>query len=109
MKSPKLQNLLFIVIVLAIAVFLLGRPKKQGATATVTLPDQNQQIISLDTNGQYDFEANGYTVHLVVEDGSIRFVDSECPDHLCEGFGRLSNADEMATCLPAGVSVVVNP
>ena len=52
MKSPKLQNLLFIVIVLAIAVFLLGRPKEQGATATVTLPDQNQQIISLDTNGQ---------------------------------------------------------
>ncbi len=108
MKSSTLQNILFCCIVLAIAGFFLFRPKAKGSSATASFPDGTQTTIPLDQDKRYDFQANGYGVHLVVEDGSIRFVESECPDHLCEGFGRLSHADQMATCLPAGVSVIVN-
>ena len=51
--------------------------------------------------------SNGYTVHLQVRDGTIAFVDSPCPDHLCEGFGRLSREGDWAACMPAHVSVTV--
>ena len=46
----------------------------------------------------------GY-ITLVVEDNSIRFVDSKCPDHVCEHFGPASNEYDFPACLPAGVSV----
>ena len=42
-----------------------------------------------------------YTVHIEVKDGAARFVDSPCPDHICEGYGWLSAEDQSATCLPA--------
>ena len=87
---------------------LLLRPWNQGAKAVVSLADGSQQTISLSADGRYDLDGNGgITAHLVVEDNSIRFVESECPDHRCEGFGRLSREGDWAACLPAGISVVI--
>ncbi|MBQ3588282.1 MAG: NusG domain II-containing protein, partial [Oscillospiraceae bacterium] len=37
----------------------------------------------------------------------IRFIESICPDHLCEGYGFISYEDETAICMPAGVAVLV--
>ena len=42
-----------------------------------------------------------------VEDGGIAFIDSPCPDHLCEGFGVLRNTGDWAACLPARASVTI--
>ena len=42
-------------------------------------------------------------------DGAARFVDSPCPDHICEGFGWLSNEDQTATCLPARAVLTIVP
>lgn len=46
-------------------------------------------------------------VTLEVKDGAIRFVDSHCPDHLCEDFGWIRREGEWALCAPAGVLVSV--
>ena len=46
-------------------------------------------------------------VTLEVKDGQIRFINSICPDHLCEGFGFISMEDESAICMPAGVAVLI--
>lgn len=109
MKKNTKQNLIFSVLVLAAAgLLLLLRPWNQGAKAVVSLADGSQQTISLSADGRYDLAGNGgITAHLVVEDNSIRFVESECPDHRCEGFGRLSREGDWAACLPAGISVVI--
>ena len=48
-----------------------------------------------------------YTIHLVVENGGIRFVESPCPDHTCESFGVLTKQGDWAACLPARASVTV--
>ena len=48
-----------------------------------------------------------YTIHLVVENGGIRFVESPCPDHTCESFGVLTKQGNWAACLPARASVTV--
>lgn len=109
MKKNTKQNLIFSALVLAAAgLLLLLRPWNQGAKAVVSLADGSQQTISLSADGRYDLAGNGdITAHLVVEDNSIRFVESECPDHRCEGFGRLSREGDWAACLPAGISVVI--
>ena len=42
-----------------------------------------------------------------LEDGTIAFVDSPCPDHLCEGFGRLKAQGDWAACMPARASLTI--
>ena len=49
------------------------------------------------------------TVHIEVKDGAARFVDSPCPDHICEGYGWLSAEDQSATCLPARAVLTIVP
>ncbi len=46
-------------------------------------------------------------VTLEVAGGAVRFIHSQCPDHLCEGFGWISHEGEWALCAPAGVLVRV--
>ena len=50
-----------------------------------------------------------YTVHIEVKNGSARFIESPCPDHICEGFGWLSAEDQTATCLPARAVLTIVP
>ncbi len=59
------------------------------------------------TDHRYDIDTGYYTIHLVVENGGIRFVESPCPDHTCESFGVLTKQGDWAACLPARASVTV--
>ena len=57
----------------------------------------------------YLYEVGGYVVHLQVKDGAVAFQDSQCPDHVCEQFGWLSEEGAWAACVPAGVYVQLAP
>ena len=81
--------------------------EKQAAHAAVDFGQGIVETLPLDTDYDYFYEVGDYIVHLQVRDGTIAFVDSPCPDHLCEGFGRLSREGDWAACMPAQVSVTV--
>lgn len=68
-----------------------------GEAVVETVDLSKDQIIHLDNTP--------IPVTLQVEDGRIRFIESVCPDHLCENMGWLENENEEAICLPAGVWV----
>ena len=55
------------------------------------------------------FATGYYPVHIEVKAGAARFVDSPCPDHICESFGWLSAEDQTATCLPARAVLTIAP
>ncbi len=106
------KNLIFgVCLALVLAALLAWRALAlgdRGAVALVQYGDPGQELrIPLDEDGRYDIDTGFYTIHLVVEEGTIRFADSPCPDHLCEGFGRLSRAGDWAACLPAKASVTI--
>ena len=82
---------------------LLARP---GESALVTVVDGESLTIPLDQDEIYHIDAR-LPVTLEVKDGRIRFIDSQCPDLLCEGFGFISSEGEQATCMPAGVNVTI--
>jgi hypothetical protein len=42
-------------------------------------------------------------------DGSIRFIQSDCPDKICVRTGRLYLAGQSAACLPNGIIVKIVP
>ena len=111
MKNKKLlTNLLFAVVVLAIAAVLLAVRSHNATggklTAQLIYGDSNTVLdIPLEKDETYSVDTGYYTVHIEVKDGRARFVESPCPDHICESFGWLSAEDQTATCLPDGPKV----
>ena len=67
------------------------------------------EVLPLDKDYDYLYDVGSYVVHLQVKDGTISFQDSQCPDHVCEQFGRLSEEGAWAACVPAGVYVKLAP
>lgn len=112
LKKKTIANIIFVLVVLAAAlgIWLLTGNAGAGAGRTAVLSygdDGAQMRIPLDRDKRYDIDTGTYTIHLVVEDGGIRFLDSPCPDHTCESFGVLSREGDWAACLPARASVTV--
>lgn len=121
----KKQNVIFALIVLLIAGILFGvqfynNAKNSLASegespcyAQVHISTSQGNIVvdySLDEDGLFDIETEwGYTVHLEVLDGAIRFVDSPCPDHVCESYGWISNENQFAICAPSTVTILITP
>ena len=105
------KNLIFAAVVLAAAalLFVLYRanaPKAEPLVAVVDFGDGITETIPLDEDHDYLYDVGDYIVHLQVKDGAIAFLDSQCPDHVCEQFGWLSEQDAWAACVPAGVYAV---
>ena len=93
---------------LAAVLWLAAHHGGTGRTAVLRYGDpQVEQRIDLRKNAEYDIDTGLYTIHLRVENGGIAFVDSPCPDHLCEGFGTLKNEGDWAACMPAKASVTI--
>ena len=99
------KNLIFAAVVLAAAalLFVLYRanaPKAEPLVAVVDFGDGITETIPLDEDHDYLYDVGDYIVHLQVKDGAIAFLDSQCPDHVCEQFGWLSEQDAWAACVP---------
>ena len=109
------KNVIFALVVLALAagIFLAERAqhpaKGSGLQAVVDFGDGVTETLPLAQDHGYLYEVGDYIVHLQVKDGAIAFLDSQCPDHVCEQFGWLDKDGAWAACVPAGVYVVVEP
>lgn len=100
-----LVTLLFVV-----AVTSLPRPMSspEGRLAVIHLPDGSERPISLSRNGDYTFQGLRGPSVLQVEDRTIRFIDSACPNKLCVQWGRIHREGEIRVCLPNQVWVTIH-
>ena len=86
MKNKKLlTNILFAVVVLAIAAVLLAVRSHNATggklTAQLIYGDNNAVMdIPLEKDETYSVDTGYYTVHIEVKDGRARFIESPCPD-----------------------------
>ena len=102
------KNLIFAAVVLAAAalLFVLYRanaPKAEPLVAVVDFGDGIAGTIAGRGPRLSGIVVGDYIVHLQVKDGAIAFLDSQCPDHVCEQFGWLGRQDAWAACVPAGL------
>lgn len=116
MKQRKklLVDLIFAAIVLAAAGALFAvralKPHSALLAAQLIYGSENTVLdIPLDEDKTYDVDTGYLTVHIEVADGAARFVNSQCPDHICEGYGWLDQEDQSATCLPARAVLTIVP
>ena len=103
------KNMVFVLGVLAVAaaLFFLARPGGAGGAARVDIAGGGTVRLALSQDGTYPIEGAALPVTLEVKDGAVRFVNSVCPDHICENTDWLRLEGEAAVCAPAGVSVTV--
>ena len=103
-----LVNVLFAAVVLLAAggLWLAVGHRGPAGSRLVAVADFGMgavEEIPLDTDHDYYYEVGDYIVHIQVKDGAAAFLDSQCPDHVCEDFGWLSRPGQWACCVPAGV------
>lgn len=101
------KDLLLIVGILIIALlfggFLFLQQKETNGIAALSvngtivalydLEKEPDQLINLQ-------ESYGVPVTLEIQSGAIRFLESQCPDHICENYGYISREGETAVCMP---------
>ena len=76
----------------------LSSPQSLTAEVTVSGEPILQVDLSADLPRQLYSLENGVT--LVAENGTIAFLESDCPDALCVQAGKLSARGDVAACVP---------
>lgn len=115
MKRIKLNHLIIAVaalLLLIIYIMLVFFSYKEPATtATIFISGKEPIIIDIQNVANQTIDlSKDYDVNVIleVEDGKIRFLDSDCPDKTCIKRGFLKSESETAACLPNKVAVVMD-
>ena len=69
------------------------------------------ETVNLDSGEDRSFSIpqNEHVVFHLYRDGSIAFVESDCPDKVCIHAGKLKTPGQFAACLPNGIVVKIVP
>ncbi len=98
-----------ILVISLLVLLLISLTKKEGAFAVVEIKQKDGTVTvteySLALNGEY--ELNGGTNVLVIENGEAYLNYSNCPDHTCENTGKIRYVGETIICLPNRLSITV--
>ena len=84
---------------------LVSLTKQDGAYVVVKVNGEKVAQYSLFIDGEY--ELNGGTNVLRIENGKAYLVSADCPDHLCVKQGKIDQSGETITCLPNRLTITV--
>lgn len=98
--------LILLLLVLSLALLLsFFLTRREGEWVTVTVDGVTVGVYSLSVDGAYPL--NGGTNLLIIEDGSARMEEANCPDATCVRTGRIRHTGERIVCLPNRITVTV--
>lgn len=114
MKKSTMINIIFTAGILVAALGLLlwqhSRTPAESVRAQLTYGDNNTVMdIPLDKAETYTIDTGYLTVTIQVQDGQARFINSVCPDHVCENYGWISIEDQQAVCVPGHAVLMIVP
>lgn len=97
-----------IVLLLASLSFYLNSGTAQGEQSDqriAVVTRNGSKVAEIDLNAtqapQYIALDDGIDVTIVAENGSIRFVEADCPDKICVKTGTLTQPGDQAICMPS--------
>ena len=103
LRDVVLAAAIILVSALLFLVFWVGG--SQGNTAAVYIGNDLIGRYSLLIDAEY--ELNGGTNRLVIENQSARIEEANCPDGLCVHQGKISLCGERIVCLPNRLTVEI--
>ncbi|MGN1135225.1 MAG: NusG domain II-containing protein [Oscillospiraceae bacterium] len=89
--------------ILAAVLIFRGIAEPNGSSAAVFCSGEQIAALPLETDGVYPFDEYGVTVE--VKNRSVRVINSDCPDKICEKTGFISSSAQTIVCLPNRISV----
>ncbi len=104
----KKRDFILIGVIFAIIILLwsvVSLTKKEGAYVIVRVNGEQVAKYYLNEDGEY--ELNGGTNVLKIEQGKAYLIEADCPDHLCVKQGKVDKSGETITCLPNRLTVTV--
>ena len=90
----------------ALAAYLWFSPRR-GAVVEISVAGQVTETLPLDTDTQRLIAGEGGTNRLVIENGTARIDEADCPDALCVHHAPISRPGQSILCLPHRVAVTV--
>ena len=103
--------IIFVLLVLAAGCWLFYRigyqPPKEQNLAVIMVDGKEWMRLNLLEEEDRTFsleESYGVPVSFQIREHKIRFVEVDCPDHICENAGFLSMEGQTAVCMPNRVS-----
>ena len=101
------------ILLLAAALYFvyLQSAKDKDVEARIYFENQLVKVVSLTDGTNYDFSVTGHedVVFHVYADGSVAFVDSDCPDKVCINAGKQKLSGQSSACLPNGLVLRIAP
>lgn len=97
------------VAVCAIWAYYMYRPRSGEAVAVISVDGQEFRRIALADAGDGIFsieQETGKPVSFEISGNAIRFVNVDCPDHVCEKAGWCASPGQRAVCMPNRVTLV---
>ena len=89
-----------------IAAVIIAFMSRRGSSARLEYDGKTMEI-DLNKDAVYDLESNGLEIHIKVSGGKAGFINSQCPDHICEGYGMLEDENDTAVCMPAKAVLII--
>jgi hypothetical protein len=113
MKFARKTDFIIIVILVAAGIiawaFYQGVFNRSGTAAEIYYNSERVMTVDLSQGKDESFslkEVPGIVFHKF-PDGSISFIESDCPDKVCVKTGRLHSVGQMAACLPNKVYIKI--
>ena len=107
-KKRYIFDLVLIVSLLSVCLFVFiffFREDTMGARAVVYIESEAVCEYPLSKDGEY--EINGGSNILKIEDGKAYMLYADCPDGWCKKQGKIHIRGERITCLPNRVMIVI--
>lgn len=114
MKFSGKKDKYIIIAVLALCllvygVYSIGFARDDGVRAEIYYYSELVETVDLDHAEERTFslpQDKHVKLH-VYDDGSIAFIESDCPDKVCIDTGKIDIAGQSAACLPNGIVVKI--
>lgn len=101
-----------LVVLLAAALFVRQLPREEANGAlTLTVASDGavlETALLSAMEGEHCYQSGGYTITLLVEDGCVRVMSSDCPNQDCVHTAAISRAGQSIVCLPARLSITLS-
>ncbi len=108
-QTPRLRYDLILIgalLVVSLGVLLITTlTRREGGYVEIEQSGQVIATYSLSINAEY--ELNGGTNILVIENGEAYLKDANCPDKTCVKTGKIRYVNQSIICLPNEISITV--
>ena len=109
MKKKLIADLLLIAVVLSAALILhvMWQGGEKGVRAVIAVDGEVILKVPLDTDWVYTVTYGDGHNDIIVENGTVRILDADCPRQLCVKQGAIRNAGQIIVCLSHHLTVTV--